>query len=411
MTGPANAVLAEAPGCPRTSAPAGSPHERRDRSPQMRVLHVVSSSNQLYSGIGRNLFELAERLSELASFEFAIDDHFRKNVNLLQAFCDRHGFPLHIGRSRIPADSLDIHNEDLPDLLAQGRWDAIECLCWANASTNTAVLDHVGDAILAYTPHNQPIWSVPITPTQAARTQAVHDRMLARADLVCCVSPAERRLLEFQSGRVGRCVYVPNGTTFSTIPTGTLVRRPQFLFVGDTAEPRKRIDRVLAAFDRLRRRRPELRLVFIGNKSDGFRDRIPTDLRASCDLRGYVSQAELYQAYTESLGLFLLSDCEAFGIPILEALAAGTPVYLSRLEETSSLFEGRPGAHFCPADDADGTVEVIERTLARGPDAFREVIDARDALRAAFDWDVIAQLKWNGLAAAWYRERGNQIRL
>ena len=101
----------------------------------------------------------------------------------------------------------------------------------------------------------------------------------------------------------------------------------------------------------------ELRLVFIGNKRERVRGTDPTRASSSCELRGYVSEAELRQAYAESLGLFLLSDCEAFGIPILEALASGTPVFLSRLGEMVSLFGPFRGAHFCPADSVEGTVE------------------------------------------------------
>lgn len=374
----------------------------------MRVLHVVSSANQLYSGIGRNLFHLAARLGDRIDFEFAIDDYFEQNVGLLLDFCDRHGFPLHMGPGRTSPDSLDVLNEDLPALLAEDRWDVIECLSWANAQTNTALLDSAVDALICYTPHNQPIWSVPMAPGTASHTAAVHDRVLRRADMVCCVSPSERGLLERQSGSPGKCIFLPNGSEFSAFRPGSLERRPQFLFVGDAAEPRKRIDRVLAVFARLRKRRPELRLVLIGNKSEQVRERIPAELRPACELRGYVSEAELRRAYTESLGVFLLSDVEAFGIPILEALASGTPAFISRLHETLSLFTSCPGAHFCP-NDLDGTLEVIERTLARGPAAIQEVIDGREALAAVFDWDAIAADKWRALAAAWYHKGKNRL--
>jgi glycosyltransferase involved in cell wall biosynthesis len=370
---------------------------------------VLSSSNQLYSGIGRNLFHLAARSSDRIDFEFAIDDYVEKNVDILRDFCDREGFHLHVGKGQTSADSLDVLNEDMPALLAQDRWDVIECVCWANARTNAALLDSAVNALVCYTPHNQPIWSVPMTPTQAAYTAHVHDRALRRADLVCCVSPFEREALEQQTGRSGKCVFLPNGCDFSAFRPGPFERKPELLFVGDAAEPRKRIDRVLALFSRLRKRRPQLRLVFIGNQSEQVRQRIPPELRAACELRGYVSEAELRQAYTESLALLLLSDVEAFGIPILEALASGTPVFLSRLNETVSLFRSYRGAHFCPANDLEGSAAIIERALARGADAIREVIEDRESLHAVFEWDVIAAQKWNALAAAWYLKYKNRL--
>ena len=77
-------------------------------------------------------------------------------------------------------------------------------------------------------------------------------------------------------------------------------------------------------------------------------------------------------AYAESSGLILLSDFEAFGIPILEALACATPVFLSRLDPTQSLFGTYRAAHFCDADDLDATARVIEDALARGPGSISE---------------------------------------
>ncbi len=59
-----------------------------------------------------------------------------------------------------------------------------------------------------------------------------------------------------------------------------------------------------------------------------------------------------------------------------------------------------PGAHFCPALDLEGTLGVIEHTLARGPDAIIEVIKDRETLRSEIDWEVLAAQKWNAPAAA-----------
>jgi glycosyltransferase involved in cell wall biosynthesis len=370
----------------------------------MRVLHVLSSANQLYSGIGRGLFELTSRMMDRATFEFAIDDRRERNVTHLLKFCETHGCRAHVGTGRDVEGSLDTLNEGLPGLLGQGRWDVVECQSWANSATNAAVLEHLGDAVLAYTPHNQPLSSVPMSDQQAANTAAVHHRVSRRADVVFCVSPWERRLLQDLAPDRGNCVFLPQGCHFGDFCPGPLARKSQLLFVGDLAEPRKRIERVLAVFARLRRQRPELRLVVVGSRSEEFHNRVPTELQSVCESRGYVSEPALRQAYAESLGLFLLSDCEAFGIPIIEALASGTPVFLSSLEATQSLFGAYRGAHFCPADDLEATLAVVENVLARGADAIRDVLEDREALQAEFDWKLLANQKWNALAAAWHQK-------
>jgi glycosyltransferase involved in cell wall biosynthesis len=371
----------------------------------MRVLCVVSSSNQLYSGIGRALFELTRRLADRIEYEFAIDGTYAQNVSLLTDFCEQHGFLLHVGRGAAVPDTLDALNLDLPALLSERRWDAVESLCWANTATNDAMLGELGETPLCYTPHHQPLWTVPMSAEQALRIESVHHRMLERADLVLCDSPWERLHLQDRVRNLGNCLFLPLGCHFDAFRPGVLERKEQLLFVGDLAEPRKRFDRVLAVFAMLRQRRPNLKLMVVGNRSERVRDHIPGFLRPACELLGYVSEAELQQAYAESQGLFLLSEFEAFGIPILEALVCGTPVFLTDIDATRSLFGRFRGAHFCPGDDLEGTFAIVEQTLERGRESIREVLADRVRLQATFDWDILAATKWQALAAAWFRKR------
>lgn len=373
---------------------------------RMRVLSVISSTNQMYSGIGRNVFELAARSKDRVEMEFAVDDHVARNAELVVRFGRDHGIPVHVGRVRTHPDTLDVANDDLPGLLASGRWDAVECLGWANAASNGAVLDEIGSTLLVYTPHHQPTWTVPMSEAQAARVEDVHLRMLRRADVVLCDSDWERRWLRHLAGGRDNGRYVPLGCDFERFKPGSLPRREQLLFVGDLAETRKRFDRVIEVFGRLLAARPKLRLVVIGNKSNSAIDLVPPRLRHAIDLRGYVDEDELLRAYRESRGLFLLSDFEAFGIPILEALASGTPVFLNRQEALLGLFGPFWGARFCPAEDIDATTAIVEETLAMSHHAMVLVSAERTALRMTFDWPRLADRKWEAMAGAWFARRG-----
>ncbi|HEV3121201.1 MAG TPA: glycosyltransferase family 4 protein [Isosphaeraceae bacterium] len=373
--------------------------------PRMRVLSVVSSSNQLYSGIGRALFELTRRLTDRVEFAFAIDDAVPRNVNLLAQFCESNKIALHVGPGRAVPDALDMLNDDLPALVRGQRWDLVECICWANTATNEALLSALGDTPLCYTPHHQPTWSVPMSEAQARHVEDVHHRVLNRASLVLCDSTWERAHLQGLVPERYRCTFLPLGCDFEAFRAGPIQRARQLLFVGDLAEPRKRFDRVLKVLERLHARVPDVRLVVVGNKSDQLSQSIPAHLRAAIELRGYVSERALRLAYAESHGLFLLSDFEAFGIPILESLACGTPVFLSSLEATRSLFEGFRGAHFCAPDDSEATAHLVAQILTRGPDAIRETLADRPRLRSIFDWDILAEKKWQSLAATWFRQR------
>ena len=370
--------------------------------PRMRVLSVLSSGNQMYSGIGRAFFELTARLTGRVDFEVAIDDREPRNLDLVLDFGRKHGIVVHVGRAVESLRSLDPHGDHLSDLLRLHDWDLVEAVCWANAATNAAILRDLGDTALAYTPHYQPAWTSMMTPEVAAFADDVHHRMARRADAVLCDSPHEWSLVQAQTHGRNNCHHVPLGVDTDGFRPGPTRRPPQLLFVGDLAEPRKRFDRVLTILPRILATRPDLKLVVIGNASDRALALIPPDLRASCELRGYVSEAELRQAYAESRGVFLLSDYEAFGLPVLEALACGTPVFLADLDATRSLFDSFRGARFCPADDPEATFDVIDRTLALGPDAILETLADRPRLRASFDWDTLARRKWRVLAASWF---------
>jgi glycosyltransferase involved in cell wall biosynthesis len=369
---------------------------------KMRVLSVLSSSNQMYSGIGRAVFELTARLKERVDFEIAIDDLYPKNLNLVLEFGQKHNIPVHVGPGFQSNRSLDSFSATLPTLLRRQDWDLIEALSWANSATNAIVLRELGDRALVYTGHYQPLWTVPMSAEVSDNTDTIHHQMARRADAVLCVSPWERRVVQAQAHGRNNCHFVANGVNCDEYRPGPLVRKPQLLFVGDLAEPRKRFDRIMAILPRLLARWPELKLVVIGNGSDKALERIPVELRPACELRGYVTEPELRRAYAESRAVFLLSEFEAFGIPILEGLVSGTPVFLTDLDVTRSVFGDYRGARFCPGDDADATLAIVEATLAQGPAAIRETLADRERLRSAFDWDGLALQKWQALATAWF---------
>lgn len=190
-----------------------------------------------------------------------------------------------------------------------------------------------------------------------------------------------------------RITVIPHGVdpTFTPGPAEPLPERlqgrPYFLFVGDPiAEPRKNFPLLFEAYRRAwpagdgpalavaGARDPEVPgVVYAGNFEDDVIARGGHALRA---------------CYRGALALTLSSYHETFGMPMLEAMACGTPVVAS---QSSALPEIAGGAAlYAPPEDAAFWAEAL-RTVA-GDAALRERLRAAGLRRAhEFSWDESAR--------------------
>jgi glycosyltransferase involved in cell wall biosynthesis len=132
---------------------------------------------------------------------------------------------------------------------------------------------------------------------------------------------------------------------------------PYVLFVG-TSERRKGIVSLVAAMERVQRHDPQLRLVVAGARGDGLRGDesiVMTEL-------GYVDDSTLAALYRGAEMLAFPSRYEGFGLPVLEAMAHGTPVVASNV--TAIPEAGGDAAHYFPPDDVDALAAAITRIRA-----------------------------------------------
>jgi glycosyltransferase involved in cell wall biosynthesis len=106
--------------------------------------------------------------------------------------------------------------------------------------------------------------------------------------------------------------------------------RPFVLYVG-TIEPRKNLTRLVQAFARIRR--PSTQLVLVGQLGWKYRSLLKQieDMRLGDAIRliGYVPDEDLPALYNLARVFAFPSIYEGFGLPIVEAMACGTPVLTS----------------------------------------------------------------------------------
>ena len=185
-----------------------------------------------------------------------------------------------------------------------------------------------------------------------------------------------------------RVLNVGNGVSEVFRPDGAaqVRRRPYFLHVGN-CRPHKNIGRVLEAF--ARSGMPgDVDLVCTGGASAQVRARIRAlGLDDAVSFEGQLSDDGLAKLYRGALALVFVSSYEGFGLPIVEAMACGTPVLTSA---AAAMPETAAGAALL-ADPLD--VDAIQEGMLRllTDDALRQRLRLDGLERASFfSWTTTA---------------------
>ena len=203
---------------------------------------------------------------------------------------------------------------------------------------------------------------------------------LRRAAHVACDSETTRAALAEQAG-IGedRLSVIPNGADLggysdrdgaSDWEAARMLgprRHVELLHVGSTIE-RKRIDVLLDVFAAVRRARPDVRLTRVGGP-------FTTEQRLQARRLGvldaitvlpFVDRATLAAVYRRSALTLLTSDREGFGLPVVEALASGTPVVASDIDVLREI--GGDAVTYCRVADIDQWAAQVTALLAERDD-------------------------------------------
>jgi glycosyltransferase involved in cell wall biosynthesis len=227
---------------------------------------------------------------------------------------------------------------------------------------------------------------IPTVARKARRILVPSESTRRDVSRLLAVDPGRIRLVPYAASPL----YRPLSDGLSTLARRG-VRPPYFLYVG-TIEPRKNLARALRAFGRIAPSLPDHRFVIVGQSGWKYGEilheaRRP-DLADKVVLTGYLPEEELPVLYNHATALVYPSLYEGFGLPVVEAMACGTPVLTS---SGSSLAEvAQDAALLVPPLREDKLAEAMTALATDEP--LRADLRRRGLLRAAdFSWERTAK--------------------
>lgn len=227
---------------------------------------------------------------------------------------------------------------------------------------------------------------------QASVRHAVHD---SRA-IITVSEHSKKRLIESFRAPAEKITvtYESVDPLPEPVPWQTLaehgVRRPYFLHVGNSY-PHKNLDRLLAAVEIASRRTIDFQLVLVG-KNDYFSERLRSEVQkrkmSNVLFYGFASDQELAGLYQHAQAYFFPSLSEGFGLPGLEAMQAGTPLYAARASCLPEVFG--PGAEYFDPLDVTSIAQSMEAALHDTLQRQRLILAGRERL-THYSWVRMAE--------------------
>lgn len=205
----------------------------------------------------------------------------------------------------------------------------------------------------------------------------------------CSPAPAP----EWDREIAGRINCIPNAAAPLGARLAHVDAHIDVLHVG-SAIPRKRIDVLIEILAGLRRTIGSVRLIRVGGSLTPVQRAMASRLNVADSILElpYLERPALAALYRHASLVLLPSEREGFGLPVIEAMACGTPVVASDIPALREV--GGAAAIYCPPGRAPDWVETVAALLherSAAPASWVKRREAALAQAARFDWWTYAQ--------------------
>jgi len=366
----------------------------------MRIAVTTQGCDRGRSGIGQYAIQLLRQFAQMPG-PFDVYVHPDEEAIFIPPQSPLRVLPV-AGRWKKPALNLAWHQAVLPLLTRRNRHDVVFL-----PAANRRVPWHLPCPMVG-TVHD--FSSIHLAgkydPLRALYITRVLPALVRRLDAVITVSESTKRdIVEFARYPESRVHIIPHGVDLDTyspadpeaalaaLPERYGIRPPCILYISRIEHPGKNHVRLIQAFEILKQRmRIPHQLVLAGsdwNRAEQVHelaDKSPC--RNDICFTGFVDSADLPNLYRVAEVFVFPSLYEGFGMPLLEAMAAGVPMACAQV---SSLPEvgGDAALYFDPADP-ESMAASLEQLLA--DKALRDDYRARGLARSRlFSWRHAAE--------------------
>ena len=214
----------------------------------------------------------------------------------------------------------------------------------------------------------------------------------SKKDLLRCFNIPAKKIVVIYNAIDERFSVEPREEDVARVRERYQLNDPYLLYVGNI-KPHKNLERLIDAFDRVRRSGfDRLTLVIIGDeisKYQGLRRAVHQHkLHKHVRFLGFVPLETLAVLYRLAAVFVFPSLYEGFGLPPLEAMASGTPVVTSNVSSLPEVVGD--AAVFVDPYDADSIADGVRRVL--GDPELRTLLRCRGLVRTRrYSWEEAAR--------------------
>lgn len=249
--------------------------------------------------------------------------------------------------------------------------------------------------------------------------RASHELTLHSADVVVAISEfTKRELLDTYGYKFDDKIHVihnpvswdrydSTNADLRTQGDNPFVESPYILSVA-AHWPHKNLETLIRGYALLRKQRPELHLVLVGQRSNNLvgisrrnhLDDLITELDLDNDVHmtGFIPDKVLGQWYRHASLFVFPSLFEGFGMPPIEALGMGLPVLTTNCGALAEVTQGLATMLHNPTDTDEMCSMMLE--MLRSPDLYRPSPADQARVRRQFAPSAVAQAYYDLLAAS-----------